>query len=209
MRRRKKTDYNSIVKNKKLPILTLDTRWHEIFPSEMKTVRIKELENRVNQLLKEQGKMVNDIKDMKRLKKTLISDIVVNMDIKNDLLGKSKEKKLDQNKRYINELNEKIDDASDRLADLPYEIKEANEELLSECIKSCYERIHENQEELNRITDWIQKTREELKMKILLKHDMETANNLIYSYMHDVLGADVIDVFDLTHNINNVDGNKS
>lgn len=196
MRKRKKDNVNKIIKNRKLPILTLDARWHEIFPDELKTLRIKELEQKLNQLLKAQGKMVNDIKDMKRLKKSLFSDIVVNMDIKNDVLAKPKEKKMDQNKRYIYEINDKIDKASDELAEIPYKIKEANEELLSECVTICYERICNNQEELAFIADWIIKAREELKRKILLKHDMENENNLVYSYMHDILGAEVIDVFD-------------
>lgn len=208
MRKRKRIDYNKIVKNKKLPILTLDARWHNLFPDELKSFHIKELEQKVNRLLKDQGKMVNDIKDMKKLKKSLVSDIVVNMDIKNDLLGKSKEKKLDQNKRYINELNEKIDKTSDRLSELPYKIKEANEELVLESIQSCYERIHDNQDKLDDISEWIKKTREELKHKILEKHDMETANNLMYSYMHDILGSEVIDFFDMKLNIDKKDNEE-
>jgi len=197
MRKRKKFDYDKLIKDKKLPILTLDARWHELFPDEVKTVRIKELEQKVNQLLKQQGKTVHDIKDMKKLKKTLVSDIVVNMDIKDDLLGKAKEKKLDRNKRFINELNEKIDKASDKLSELPYKIKEANEELVLESIKNCYNKIYDNQDKLDDISDWIQKTREELKKKILAKHDIETENNLIYTYMHDILGSEVIDLFDI------------
>jgi hypothetical protein len=196
MRKRKQVDFSTIIKNKKLPILTLDSRWHELFPDERKSFRIKELEKKLNQHMKAQGKMVNDIKDMKKLKKSLVSDIVINMDIKNDILSKSKEKKLDQNKRYINELNEKIENTSDQLLELPYKIREANEELLSESVKSCYERIRINHEELVNISEWILKTREELKEKILIKHDIETTNNSIYTYMHDILGAEVIEVFD-------------
>lgn len=209
MRKRKKVNYDKIVINKKLPILTLDAKWHEIFPDEIKSSRIKELEQKVNDLLKLQGKLVNDIKDMKKLKKSLVSDIVVNMDIKNDLLGKSKEKKLDQNKRFINELNEKIEEASDKLAELPYMIKEANEELVLESIKNCYDRISDNQDKLNDISEWILKTREDLKQKILAKHDMEIDNNLIYTYMHDVLGSEVIDAFDMKLNINKKDNETS
>lgn len=205
MRKRKKIDFNKIVINKKLPILTLDARWHELFPDEIKSFRIKELEQKVNRLLKNQGKTVNDIKDMKKLKRSLISDIVINMDIKDDILGKSKEKKLDQNKKYINELNEKIDNASDTLSELPYKIKEANEELVLESIKSCYKRIHDNQYKLEDISEWIKKTREELKQKIFEKNDMETANTLIYTYMHNLLGSEVIDLFDVKLNINKKD----
>lgn len=205
MRKRKKLDVNKIAINKKLPILTLDARWHELFPNEIKSYRIKELEQKVNRLLKNQGKIVNDIKDMKKLKKSLVSDIVENMDIKKDNTGKSKEKKLDQNKKYINELNDKIDDASDKLSELPYKIKEANEELVLESIKSCYERIHDNQDKLDDISEWIKKTREELKQRIFEKNDMETANTLIYSYMHDLLGSEVINLFDVKLNINKKD----
>lgn len=198
MKRRKKINFNSIVKNKKLPILTLDSRWHELFPDEKKTYRIRDLEQKLIKLLKTQGKLVNEIKDMKNLKKSLMSEIVANMDIENDSKSKSKEKKLDRNKNYINELNKKMDNASNRLADLPYEIKRVNEELLVESIKNCYDRIHDNQEDLSKISDWIIKTREELKRKIVLKNDMETTNKQMYSYLHDILGPEIIEAIDKT-----------
>ena len=94
-KKEKKYDFQKVVKNKKLPILTLDTRWHELFTEDEKTSGIKELEQKVNNLLKKQGKLVNDIKDMKRLKNSLFKDIMVNMDIGTDLIGKAKEKKLE------------------------------------------------------------------------------------------------------------------
>lgn len=197
MRKRYKgKDINPKIQNVKVPILTLDSRWHELFPDENKTRLISELEQKVNDLLKLQGKLVNDIKDMKNLKKTLVKEIVVNMDIKDDIVGKSNEKKLAQNKRFINELNEKIDNSSEELSELPYKIREANAELLSESIKNCYDRINSNKEDLDKITDWIMNTREKLKNKILIKHDMETTNDKIYAYLHDILGAEVFDMFD-------------
>ena len=146
--------------------------------------------------MKQQGKTVHDIKDMKKLKISCIR-YRGQYGYKDDLLGKAKEKKLDRNKRFINELNEKIDKASDKLSELPYKIKEANEELVLESIKNCYNKIYDNQDKLDDISDWIQKTREELKKKILAKHDIETENNLIYTYMHDILGSEVIDLFDI------------
>lgn len=209
MRKRNKVvGFDTIIQDKKIPILTLDTRWHELFPEDKKTNRIRELEQKVNQLLKTQGKLVNDIKDMKKLKKTLLKDIIVNMDADNDTQGKAKGNRLKKNKRYINELNDKIKDASDQLLDLPNKIKEANEELLIESLKICYEAIHSYDEELVKISEWINKTRDELKKKILLKHDIETNMNLIYSNMHDILGAEIIDLFDRTQNNNKIDNNS-
>lgn len=195
-KKEKKTDLKSIVKNKKLPILTLDTRWHELFPEDVKTPEIKELEQRVNQHLKRQGKLVNDIKDMKKLKNSLIKDIMVNMDIGTDLIGKAKEKKLDQNKQLIKELNEKLEAAMDELGDIPYQIREANEELMIESINIFYDSYRMNKEELAKVADWINSIREELKHKLLEKQDLETKNTLIYSYMHDIIGAELMELFD-------------
>jgi hypothetical protein len=198
-KKEKKYDFLQVVKTRKLPILTLDVRWHELFPEDEKTAQIRELEQSVNNLLKKQGKLVNDIKDMKKLKNHLIKDIMVNMDIGADLIGKAKEKKLDKNKQYITELNEKIKNAMDELSELPYQIKEENEKLMIESIGIFYDRMAANKTEIKEIADWIAGIREELKMKILKKQDMETKNNLIYTYMHDLLGADLMEVFDKEH----------
>ena len=195
-RREKKPDLTGIIRNKKLPILTLDTRWHELFPMELKTAMIRELEQKVNNLLKRQGKLVNDIKDMKQLKNNLLKDIVENMDVTQDLIGKAKEKRLGKNKRYISELNEKIDDAMEELAQIPYQIKSVNEELLSESIQTFYMQYEGNRQEIEEVSEWIDRIREELKNKILLKQDLEDKNSKIYTYMHDILGAEIMELFD-------------
>ncbi len=196
LKKSKKPDFTGIVRNKKLPILTLDTRWHELFPDDGKSPAVRELEQKVNNLLKRQGKLVNDIKDMKQLKSNLLKDIVDNMDIDTDNPGKSKEKKLDKNKQYINEINEKVETYTDELADLPYQIRLVNEELLAQSIQLLYQQMEENKDEIHEVTSWIANIREELKTKILLKQDMETRNSLIYTYMHDILGAEIMELFD-------------
>lgn len=196
----KRIAFHNLVKDKKLPILTLDARWHELFTEEQKTAEIRELEQEVNKLLKKQGKLVNDIKDMKNLKNSLLKDIMANMDISRDSGGKEKDKKLGKNKQLINELNGKIDKAMDELGDLPYQIKEVNEKLMSESINVFYDSLEKNKKELKEVADWINSIREELKLKILLKQDLETMNSKIYTYMHDILGAELLDMFDREHN---------
>lgn len=195
-RRGKAPKLDSAIRNKKLPILTLDARWHELFPDEKKTARIREYEAKVNQLLMQQGKLVNDIKDMKKLKARLLNEIVANMDASNEGASKIKEKKMEKSRQLINDLNDKINNSMDELADLPYEIRSANELLMAESMKICYDRLIDNKEEIDEIGDWILKTREELKKKIIAKQEMEIANQQIYSYMHDILGADLMESFD-------------
>ena len=196
----KKANFNHIVKDKKLPILTLDGRWHELFTEEQKSPEMKELEQKVNNLLKKQGKLVNDIKDMKKLKNNLLNEIRENMNIGNDAASRAKEKKLDKNKQFVNELNVKIDNAMEELADIPYQIKEVNEELMAVSINSFYDCIESNKEELKEVAAWISEMREELKRKILLKQELETRNTKIYTYMHDILGRELMELFDREHN---------
>lgn len=195
-KRLKNTKLDVVIKNRKLPILTLDARWHELFPEDRKGTAIRELEQELNSLLKRQGKLVNDIKEMKRAKNGLIKEIMVNMEIGSDIIGKQREKKLDKNKQLINNLNEKIKDSMDELSDIPFKIKEVNEELMVESAKMSFERFHANKKDIAAIAQWIREIRDELKMKILVKQDMEIMNNSIYTYLHDILGADVMEAFE-------------
>lgn len=197
-KREKISDFHKIVKNQKLPILTLDSRWHGLFTEDQKSDLMKELEQKINNLLKKQGKLVNDIKDMKKLKSSLLSDI---MAVSSDTDGKEKEKKLEKNKQYINELNEKIEKAMDELADIPYRIKEENEELMAESIHMFYDRLEKNKAELKEVAEWINQIRDELKQKILLKQDLELKNSMIYTYMHDILSVDLMEMFDKEQDI--------
>lgn len=186
-----------IVKNKKLPILTLDNRWHELLPDSEKTDYIRELEQKVNKLLKKQGKLVNDIKDMKKLKKHLMKDILINMDI-----GKDRNKKLGRLKQNIHEINDRIEAEMNELGDIPYQIKEVNEKLVVESMQLFYERMESNEAELKNVAEWINRMRDELTNKILLKQELETKNVALYTYMHDILGADLIEMFDKHHQKN-------
>ena len=196
----KSSEFHATVKNIKLPILTLDGRWHELFTEDQKTFVIKELEQKVNNLLKKQGKLVNDIKDMKKLKNSLMKDIMDNMDISTNIGGKEKDKKLGKNKQYITEINEKIEQAMDELGDIPYQIKEVNEELMAESVTMFYSQLGQNKTELKEVADWINGIKEELKRRMLLKQNLETKNTKIYTYMHDVLGSEVMELFDREHN---------
>ena len=72
---------------KRVPILTLDKRWYLLVPEVSKTDEIKYWEGQVNSLLKRQGQVTNDIKDVKKIKKQLIQDVVENMEEDGDDAG--------------------------------------------------------------------------------------------------------------------------
>jgi predicted transcriptional regulator len=189
-------NFREIFKGRRIPILTLDNKWYELFPADEKPSHIKELEDNLNELLKRQGKLANDMKDLKKLKVKLMEEIIANMDTDDSSNGKQKLKKMTQNQKMILEIGEKMKAYEDELADIPYLIKSVNEDLMIESAVIWYQKISNNKDKINEITGWVLKVRDELKEKILMKQDMETKNATIYSYMHDLLGLDIIEAFD-------------
>ena len=47
---------------------------------------------------------------------------------------------------------------------------------------------------------WIKEIRRELKKKVVRKQEKEAINHHLYAYMHDIFGADVIELFDMKYN---------
>ena len=68
----------------------------------------------------------------------------------------------------------------------------------------CYKKIKQNTQDIEEINKWIQDFRIQLKRKVLQKQQKEIWNDELYSYMHDIFGPDVIEMFDLKYNPGNV-----
>lgn len=185
-----------VIRKSRVPILTLDERWHNLLPDEVKTPRIKELERRLNDLLKSQGKFTTDIEDLKKLKKKLMDEVLLTMEESSGLGDRLKQKKQDKIQKLILDINNKLLIAEDTLGDRPDEIKNANVDLLVECIRVWMEKLDNNRKEIEQIGEWVEMVRERLKDKLLIKQDKEIENNAMYSYMHSLLGPSVMEQID-------------
>ncbi|MGN0316675.1 MAG: hypothetical protein ACI4E1_01945 [Lachnospira sp.] len=179
---------------KSIPILTLDERWYKLIPEKVKTDEIKFWEKELNDLLKRQGQVNSDIKEVKKIKSQLIQEVVDSME--DDDTDSKKKKKMDQSQRLIQEAKDKLSSLEDEALDIPREIVRANEKLMVETVKVCYERLNTNKEDLEVLDKWINATRVKLKKNILIKQEKEAASEKIYSYMHDILGSDMCGVLD-------------
>ena len=71
--------YLDALKNKQIPVLVLDPKWHELFPDFRKTDKIKKLEEHLLDLIKQQGQSSNDLKEYEKAKKVVMENIVNNM----------------------------------------------------------------------------------------------------------------------------------
>ncbi len=187
---------------KNVPTLTLDNKWHKLMDEVGKTAEMIKLEEKLNALVKEQGRITNELKDLKKLKTKLMDEIVNNMEgAEKSTKASTEKKKLEDNKRLINEINEKVEGNNDKMLDLPKEITEVNNELMLLTMAECYKVIRSNTHDIEEIGGWIKKMRMELKKNILHKQHMELVNVQLYSYMQGIFGPDVLDIFDIDYDI--------
>ena len=192
---KKDKDFQVALQGKKIPILTLDNKWYKLFDYTEKTPSIKKNEQLLNDLLKRQGHLTTESKDIMRLKKKLMQEIVDLMDEE----GAKADKKAEDNKRLIEECNEKLEEYEDELMELPKEIDKVNYALMSETMDLCYDIMHDNHKMIEEISKWITAVRIELKKNVVRKQDCETENQRVYAYMHDIFGADVLELFDMKY----------
>ena len=187
----KQMDFKSALIGKTVPLLILDQKWHRLFAVHGKTDEIKTLESKLHDLLTEQSKLNTRLKELKRLKGKLLDEIVQNME--------EHDKKLEENKRLVDEVNEKMDECEEKLVDIPYQLRKINDELMLLSMDYFYEKIRVNQEESIEIDEWINQVRVDLKKNIIRKQNCDINNREIYAYLHDIFGAEVINIFDIKY----------
>ncbi len=149
--------------------------------------------------MKRQGKLNAETKDIKKLKKKLMKDIVSLADEAEQSPSKELTQKIEQNKKLVEECNERMEEYQDELMELPREIEQMNFQLMLLTMDCCYQTMQENRGFIQEIAEWVTQIRVELKKRLIRKQEMEQRNHAIYSYMHDVFGAEVIDIFDMQY----------
>ncbi|MCR4648316.1 MAG: hypothetical protein K5776_04475 [Lachnospiraceae bacterium] len=188
--------YKPAIEGKKIPVLTLDHKWHRLFTQIETNSEISSYEKELNELLKRQGKINTETKEIKKLKSKLMEEIrESSMDE-----GSGNAAKIEENKRLVEECNEKLDSYQDEALDLPAKINEVNKKLMIATMEVCYDDIKTGTEEINEISEWIDEIRVELKKKVVRKQEKQQRIQDLYSYMHDIFGADVIEIFDMKYN---------
>lgn len=193
-------DFRVFLQNKKIPVCILDQKWHRLFALKGKPEHVAACEQELNELLKKQGQLNNEIRELKKLKSKLMGNIVENMEGTHaENAGRISSKKLDEDKRLIDDINAKLEAHEDEMLELPREIDRVNKELMLLTVECCYGNLRCNVKEIREITDWITQVRIDLKKNIIKKQNREINSRQIYAYMHDLFGAEMMDVFDLDH----------
>ena len=101
-----------------------------------------------------------------------------------------------------------MEEYEDELLGMPREIQQVNHQLMVHTMELCYQVLKENETTIIEIAEWINRIRVELKKNVVRKQQKEMANQGMYAFMHDLLGAQVIDVFDMKYDPLNPIGKK-
>lgn len=184
-----------MLKKKNIPIINVDERWLRLFPDNEKTPAIKRLEKELKELLKRQGKVNTELKDI-RIVREQLTQSVLNSAEDISIPEAKRLKKQAASQRLIIESREKLEQLEKEQRELPGLIQDANNALIFESVRVCYDKIDKNKSDIDRLTQWIDETRIKLKERILIKQDKETKNQEIYTYLHAMLGAKVMEAFD-------------
>ena len=189
----------SALEGKSIPILTLDNKWHQLFTQTEMTPEIEALADQLNSLVERDGKLRTETKNIKKLKKKMLGEIVPLRDQANKSGSAQIEHEISERTRLINECNEKLASRQDELMDLSREIYDVDYKLMIETMKACYETLHENTDEIKGLDQWISQVRVELKKNVIRLQEREMENYNLYSYMHQIFGPEVIELFDLKY----------
>ena len=183
--------YVQAIDGKKIPILTLDQKWHRLFTQTGVSAEIKRKEEKVNELLKKQGGLQTRQKDIKRLKNKLMQEVLSSMEGEEKPKGRSRE----ENGKLIEECNEKLEEGGAALLEVEKKLEKENRELMVLSMEVCYDLMQENGEQIEQIDEWINQMRIELKKNVVRKQQKELYNQELYTYMHDIFGPDVTGKF--------------
>lgn len=177
------------LKRIRIPTLTLDIRWQQVFNTPDKSSKIAKLEKKVNEAMKSVGRVNNDKADLKKLKKKLMQEIMENMDSPENSRAS---KKVVKSRELIEEINDKLILLEDEELDLPDRLDEANAELALESMREIFDRYEDNRDDIETLEQWIRETRVELKKRVLLLEMKKEENEKMDKYLSDLIYGDII-----------------
>ena len=153
-------DFENLIRNalrgKQVPILVLDNRWYTLFPKGRKPAEIASIETNLNNYLKLQGKLINEMKDLKVAKQRLMQGIVAGMEEE----GERGNRKKDNQQRLLLETSSRIQECSEQLMYLPKKIQLENEKLMVYTAQYCFEQMTNSDGRLRELKQEIRELRE-------------------------------------------------
>ena len=179
-----------------ISILIIDERWNQLFSNIQKPKSIIACEEKIKELLKLQSRIIEESKHLVPRKKWCMERIIELTEEafdKNNIEAKNEMRKCESE---INRINKRSKEIDDELFQVENRIKEANIELLNLVVNIVYVNIIKSRKRVSELDKLIDITREKLKSYIDEREQLAEAYNNVYSYFHDLLGAEELERLD-------------
>jgi len=184
-----------IFANVKAPILILDSLWQEQF-RDKKTEKIKSLEIKIKNIMKENARLAETEKSLIYKKKEClkqIRELAADVHERND---QEAAKATGIFRNAVVDINGELAELSKKADKLPGEMESANRELLAETVSVVYFSMRDSQARLNVLGPKIERLREEVQRLTKEQISCEEEAARTYQLLHNLVGHEIVNIMD-------------
>lgn len=187
-----------ILRKNRIPILIEEPDWVKLF-GDIDNKSIQNSKDELVQLITREKVLESYFKKIHQKKKKHMKMILEISDVINNEDNNYREKNLDLLDKYkeeIIQINEEIEKIKFELENFPKEIREANFQLLNATVQYGYDELTNKEKEYNKAIIEIDILRTKLREVLKIKYDNEEWINETYTFLHGILGSEVIEKLD-------------
>ena len=187
-------DKNTKFKNR-VPILFKDPSWNKLFGN-TDDRNIQNIKEELMQLVSKEKEMEYEVKKLQSQKFKYMKMILGVSDSVNNENKVENVSLLDEYKERIFNINEELEELKFQLEIIPKDIKETNLKLLNATIQYGYDELKYKQKIVDQSVEEIESLKKRLTEAIATKHDYDEWINETYTFLHGILGREIIDKID-------------
>lgn len=185
----------SILLKNKIPLLHNDDSWIKLFGD----TNDKNIQNAKEELIELVSKEKEIEIQYRELQKEKLKCMKMILGVSDSINNENKVENIalldDYKNRMIN-INEELEELTFQIETIPKEIRETNLKLLNATVQYGYDELKAKEKIVNQSISEIEILRQRLKELIETKHDYEEWINETYTFLHGLLGSEVIEKID-------------
>jgi len=185
-----------VLRKNDISLLILDERWNGLFADTPKSLEVIYYEKALKELIKEDARINAESKEIQAIKKCCMDRIIR---LTPEVFEKNNEnarREMKACEAEIKRINGRMKKIEQELDEMPGRIREINLKLLEHTVNLVYLRIRKSQKRVRELEELIERTRLKLKEYIDEKEKLSQGDTDIYSYFHDLLGAEELERLD-------------
>lgn len=193
--RKLQLDKNILRKNS-ISLLFLDERWRKLYDGLDKPQDIINYESEIEELLKEQARLKEELERIDEQKRTSMDKIVELSPEVFDNGSEKARKDMDECRRKIKELNLRATEIEGRINEIPELINENNLKMLENTVDFAYKEMNRCVMRMEELEGLVDEARIKLRGYVEEMQLISENYSVLYSSIHDLIGSEETDRLD-------------